>query len=385
MQNVQDLQDKIFFEAKNILDTLAKINTKEELLNKQDLFSEVTERIAFLKLLEKNKESFITEIQPQIIENHEVNAKSESVQHFEDHPFEEDIIEEEVMFTNELNDIENEEFQEVLAETEKAEEPSEETIEVPVFEPSREVEPVAETESVIEALKEPFVEEEILVEPVTQVEAVEEPVAEFEQKVEAENIPAEKEIPMVIENEDPHYAEKIAEKERLFQEQEERRRKIVEFNKEHETKPVDETPVFDNKTEEQHHHDKKFKLANIKGLKTSVQNLFDEDPLEKLEKQQIEPKVVSGSLLKTNIPTDFMEAEKKKPEFKLDLNDRVAFTKVLFKGDENELKHTIDKLNSFKDIEDARKYLSDIYYEKEWNKADEYAQRLWSLVENKFM
>ena len=234
-------------------------------------------------------------------------------------------------------------------------------------------------------MKEPFVEEEILVEPVTQVEAVEEPVGEFEQKVEAENIPAEEEIPMVIENEDPHYAEKIAEKERLFQEQEERRRKIVEFNKEHETKPVDENSVFENKTEEQHHHDKKFKLANIKGLKTSVQNLFDEDPLEKLEKQQIEPKVDSGSLLKTNIPTDFMEAEKMKPEFKLDLNDRVAFTKVLFKGDENELKHTIDKLNSFKDIEDARKYLSDIYYEKEWNKADEYAQRLWSLVENKFM
>lgn len=376
MQNVQDLQDKIFFEAKNILDTLAKINTKEELLNKQDLFSEVTERIAFLKLLEKNKESFINEIQPQIIENQEVNAKSEAVQHFEDHPFEEDIIEEEVMFTNELNDIEYEEFQEVLAETEKAEEPLEETIEEPVFEPSREVEPVAETESVIEALKEAFVEEEILVEPVTQVEAVEEPVAEFEQK----------EIPMVIKNEDPHYAEKIAEKERLFQEQEERRRKIVEFNKEHETKPVDETPVFENKTEEQHHHDKKFKLANIKGLKTSVQNLFDDDPLEKLEEEQkVEPKVDSGSLLKTNIPTDFMEAEKMKPEFKLDLNDRVAFTKVLFKGDENELKHTIDKLNSFKDIEDARKYLSDIYYEKEWNKADEYAQRLWSLVENKFM
>ena len=228
MQNVQDLQDKIFFEAKNILDTLAKINTKEELLNKQDLFSEITERIAFLKLLEKNKESFITEIQSQITENHEVNAKSESVQHLEDHPFEEDIIEEEVMFTNELNDIENEDVQEVVAVTEKVEDLSEEIIEVPVFEPSHEVEPVAETESVIEALKEPFVEEEILVEPVTQVEAVEEPVAEVEQKVEAENIPAEKEIPMVIENEDPHYAEKIAEKERLFQEQEERRRKIPE-------------------------------------------------------------------------------------------------------------------------------------------------------------
>ena len=53
MQNLQDIQEKIFFESKNILDTLSKINSKDELLSKQDLFSEVADRIAFLRILEK--------------------------------------------------------------------------------------------------------------------------------------------------------------------------------------------------------------------------------------------------------------------------------------------------------------------------------------------
>ena len=80
-----------------------------------------------------------------------------------------------------------------------------------------------------------------------------------------------------------------------------------------------------------------------------------------------------------------MEAEKKKNECRLDLNDKVAFTKLLFNGDAEELKTTVDKLNSFNNLEDAKQYLSEVYYEKDWTKADEYAQRLWSLVENKFL
>ncbi len=34
---------------------------------------------------------------------------------------------------------------------------------------------------------------------------------------------------------------------------------------------------------------------------------------------------------------------------------------------------------------EAKEYLSDLYYERKWNKVDEYAQRLWRLVENKFL
>jgi hypothetical protein len=128
--------------------------------------------------------------------------------------------------------------------------------------------------------------------------------------------------------------------------------------------------------------EKKFKLAHIKGLKV-MQQLFDLDPLED-EKTVEEIKEDSGSLLKSNVKTDFMEAEKRKPEFKLDLNDKVAFSKSLFGGNDDELKSTIEKLNSFDTLEDAKQYLSEVYYEKDWSKKDEFAQRLWNLVESKF-
>lgn len=345
MQHVQDLQDRIFFEAQNILETLAKISTKEELVNKQDLLSELSERVSFLKFLEKNKDAFAGNESSQNVNNQHLSSNSEFENNFEDRPFEEDVIEEEVMFTNDLNDIDDENSD------------SEETETVP---------------EVLNHEKPDFHKSQ----PV-----VEEPVVSEE--IQTENSTHEGPVPMIIENEDPTYAERIAEKERLLHEQEEKRRNIVEFTREPHEKVADES-AFEAQKNIESHHEKKFKLANIKGLK-SVQSLFDDDPLEKIEEEKSHTKSETGSLLKSNMPIEFMEATKQKPEFKLDLNDRVAFTKVLFKGNEADLKYTVDKLNSFTDLEEARQYLSDIYYEKDWKKADEYAQRLWNLVENKFL
>lgn len=331
MQNLQDIQEKIFFESKTILETLSRINSKEELLAKQDLFAEVTDRIAFLRILDKNKESFMSgeTIEKPAHEDSRAFSGNEIMSlefnPCEDSPLEEDIIEEEVMFTNELNEIENVE---------------------PLISPEKTVENTVE-------LEEETMEEDLLAD------------------IETEH----------------SYEERVAQKEKEFKELEERRRKIVEFNRE-EVSHAPKPEIFHEEKEPEHHSvEKKFKLAHIKGLKV-VQNLFDEDPLERLEGQKTqiaEPKIESGSLLKTNIPTDFMEAEKKKNEFRLDLNDKVAFTKLLFHGDAEELKTTVDKLNSFNNLEDAKQYLSEVYYQKNWAKADEYAQRLWNLVENKFL
>jgi len=167
------------------------------------------------------------------------------------------------------------------------------------------------------------------------------------------------------------------------------RRKIVEIDR-----PVPETekdkPASDESFEnlEAYQQEKKIKLAHIKGLK-AVQTLFDDDHLERTlpsdKTPPAEKKEETGSILKTNIPTDFMEAEKKKPEFKLDLNDRIAFTKTLFGGSQSELNEVVNNLNSFRTLEEAKEYLSDLYYAKKWSKVDEYAQRLWILVENKFL
>lgn len=337
MQNLQDLQDKILFETKNILNSLTQIDTKEELLSKQDLFIEITDRIAFLRILENNKDFFIVE------ENAIISNDSFNFNRTEDISLNQEDIEEEVQFTNEINNIEEEET----------------TEEISVF-----------SENLVEDNP-----------PANDYEEIDE-INSFLNDIEVE----EKEIPLVVEQEEPNYQERVLQKEKEFLESEERRRTIVEFNKEDLPQSIVTEP-FEDENQDNSLTERKFKLANIKGLK-AVQNLFDEDPLENIQQenfQMIEKPHDAGSILKTNISTDFMEAEKKKPEFKLDLNDKVAFTKLLFKGNDEELKLTIDKLNSFDNLEDAKQYLSEIYYDKDWQKVDEYAQRLWNLVENKFL
>ncbi|QOW11113.1 hypothetical protein Q73A0000_12465 [Kaistella flava (ex Peng et al. 2021)] len=342
MQSLQDIHDKIFFETKSILETLCKIHSKDELLAKQDLFTELTDRIAFLRILEKNEDSFNEILDGKSADNQFNNDNKiidEATEHveFNETDFSDDFMEEEVMFTNELNDFEDE-------------------IEI---------------------------EDKTFSHPLHD-ESIEDPNEEIEiDSISEADLSEDYEIPLIVEQEEPNYAERVAQKERDFEEMEERRRTIVEFTK-HETVVEDEKDSTENKTETpQQQAEKKFKLANIKGIKV-VQQLFDLDTLEEDEPIK-EPQTDQGSLLNTNVKTDFMQAERKKPEFRLDLNDKVAFAKSLFAGNEEELKATIEKLNSFSTLEEAKQYLSEIYYKKDWSKVDEYAQRLWNLVENKFM
>ena len=63
----------------------------------------------------------------------------------------------------------------------------------------------------------------------------------------------------------------------------------------------------------------------------------------------------------------------------------MAFTKMLFGGSQTDLNIAISVLNQFKSLDEAKEYLSDLYYDRGWENVDEYAQRLWILVENKFL
>lgn len=160
----------------------------------------------------------------------------------------------------------------------------------------------------------------------------------------------------------------------------EERRKIKEIEKPQQPQEhaKEEQPSsIDTKQE------KKFKLAPIKGLTSTVKSLFDDDPLDQINEET--EQVIPSPTPSVKISTDYLEAPKKLPDFKLDINDRLAFTKMLFDGSQVELNQMIAKLNAYETLEDAKQYLSDVYYERNWKEADEYAQRLWSLVENKFM
>lgn len=351
IQNLQDIEDKIFFETQNILETLGKITSKEDLLNKQDLIAELSDRVAFLKVFNKNKEFLTFEKQSEIIDNQSLDlyfdeSKDFTEGNYSDDNFGEDQMEEEVIFTNEINESATH-----------------------LHEPQNHIEDAGSQENIAPHSENNLIAEELKSQDIFEIDN-ETSVSEGVSSTSEEILPS--------------YEERIAKKEKEFLEMEERRRKIVEFSK-HETSETPEPQVITDRPVQQTPIEKKFKLSNIKGIK-AVKNLFDEDPLEKVEEEESEQRENEvGSILKTNIATDFMEATKKRQEFRIDFNDKIAFTKLLFAGDEAELRKTVDQLNSFDHLEDAKQFLSEVYYRRDWRNVDEYAQRLWTLVENKFL
>lgn len=336
MQEPQDIQEKIFFETKNILESLSKISCLDELLEKQDLFNALHDNIAFLRVLNKNKSDFQVIWSSVAYEHIETEIPVENSPNdyvtFND-PLYKEVIEEDAFLNNENNEVE--EMPEKL-------EVLEPTISDTVDETYDEVVEIVNIDVNWEVVNDSSVGDDL--------------------KADQETI--------------------IEQKEEDFQETAEHRNDVLTTAQDE----TESTEVFESESEPTDSPrllaEKRFKLANIKGLK--VQSLFQDEEQE-IESNPIVEKIDSKSTLKSNVNIDFMEAEKKKTEFRLDLNDKVAFSKILFSGDEAALKSTIDKLNSFSNLEDAKQYLSEVYYAKNWSKVDEYAQRLWNLVENKFM
>ncbi|MCU7614517.1 hypothetical protein N0B16_08705 [Chryseobacterium sp. GMJ5] len=478
MQNIQDLKDRIFFESKNILSILGKTNNVDDLLSKQNLIDELTERVSFLQQLE-NKIHYYQheatplsgvledESSPSVTQHFSVNVTEEealfnnALNEIENkNQFSNDVMEEEAIFNNQLNEIVENEFHEnivTLAEehSEIPETDSDQNGESENFENENsdfdlqmseidEEETSKQQDRVLSFIDEErvlenaepeddeMVSEEIFGDQVTEEEAIfNNQLNEIDDVngTDSENEEIEKkdsdqkqdhsidmdasgfEDEMLIEESENEYISTDFTHDEIATEnsnvdhiladikktgdefseektQDSDRRKIVEIDK-----PLPETgkdiPPSDESFEnlDTYNQEKKIKLANIKGLKT-IQTLFDDDPLDReIPKQKTESTIKedTGSLLKTNIPTGYMEAEKQKQEFRLDLNDRMAFTKMLFNGSQTDLNQAVSELNRCRNLEEAKEYLSDLYYDRKWNKVDEYAQRLWVLVENKFL
>lgn len=477
MQNIQDLKDKIFFESKSIIDILGKTNNVDELISKQDLLNEMAEKIAFLKLLNKNLEHYSEEnsnfssyqhneilISDNLVTEEEAIFNNELNEIGSKYPGTEEkfkVEEEEAIFNNQLNEIIESDFHENMVNLAEEYQPeaNENFVSDEISDHLKLEEEAVFNNQLNEIDEEPentdqvlsFVDEdriledsepesdddfneEIFNQEVTEEEVVfNDQLNEITDESESVNTEIQQEthiIPDIFEAEDiedeilieeteneyhsnefnhnqeeiitensnveailteikkDSEVEEVKAEELEVKSEDSERRKIVDIEKEEpETNPVNLKSDESFENIEAYRQEKKIKLANIRGLK-NIQTLFDDDPLEReTGHEKIEIPVVkedTGSLIKTNIPTDFMEAEKPRPEFRLDLNDRIAFTKVLFSGSQSDLNNAMTELNSCRNLEQAKEYLSDLYYEKNWDKVDEYAQRLWILVENKF-
>ena len=392
MQNWRESYDKVFEEIKNLLSELSKSDTYEDILAKENEINQLYQKFSFLKV-SQNFEFSSTEIEPlQIIENQLTKSDSNliSVEDFEEENKVAEIVVEETEIHDIFDDVPEVEevhsFEEIDAREDLLEEqvlendPVNEIDEVQNEEQIDEV--ISEISTPLNVIEDIINESEETIETQTPEEILlEEATEKLEPMQDSQfSFAMEKEQPIAeVSNDD--YEARLAEKEAKLKELEENRRKIVEFSKEN-TQPKENTQkVYESQTQAES-HDKKFKLAHIKGLKIA-KSLFDDDHLEEEEKPV--PVQTSGSLLKNNVPTDYMEAPKPKPEFKLDLNDRIAFSQYLFNGSQSELNQVVSILNSFNSLEKAKEFLSDIYYERDWKKVDNYAQRLWTLVENRFL
>jgi len=476
MQNIQDLKEKIFFESRNIIGILDKINHADELASCQDLVNDLAERITLLSLLQKHAahrpeekgdfQPFVTEsasyepYEPVTEEEAIFNNEFNEIPEYEKQAFK-GVTEEEAIFNNQLNEIVENELHETVVHfvEEQSQEPEGHQEAVSGQNWNEDVASHKETEpedsgisGVPESTDEAMEEEAVFNNQLNEIEGFENEISDegnvpnndFEEEerirdgFDASGQEEEKKADMkavipsifdtgmtedeiLIEEHENQFLsssttnmeqgemvtetssvdhmlseiknepseEEGKEKESTLAEINDRRKITDIFNphitsdhKDSEHKPSDKN--FEDL--DAYQQEKKIRLAHIKGMK-AVQSLFDDDHLQigHSHEKTDEIRPDAGSILKTNIPTNFMEAEKARPQFKLDLNDRIAFTKMLFGGSQTDLNEVIGNLNSFKSLDEAKEYLSDLYYERKWNKVDEYAQRLWILVENKFI
>lgn len=359
--------------------TEAEIDKSTDIQEDKDIFSEQLDEIEEHEIPDNSADALNFIDEERIL----ANAEPENDDDIDENMFSREHTEEEAVFNNQLNEID--EFENEISDDQGNlnDFDEEENIRNSFDTDIKNEEKTEITETIPSIFDTEPIEEDLLIEENEDDFTVSEAMIEHgEMAADTSNVES-------IVTEIRHEAAVEEKQEQTILAEINDRRKIVEIDRPVPEKEKDK-PSSDESFEnlEAYQQEKKIKLAHIKGLK-AVQTLFDDDHLERTipseKTPSAEKKEDTGSILKTNIPTDFMEAEKKKPEFKLDLNDRIAFSKTLFGGSQSELNEVVNNLNSFRTLEEAKEYLSDLYYAKKWSKVDEYAQRLWILVENKFL
>lgn len=400
MQSIQNLKENIFSECKKVIEDLSKTQSLEDFLPQFDKISALHEKALFLKNFDLFNSHVSVDLNSFEEQNFQINQLTEERENLKAEYWE--LLEEKNAAIENLElrlrDSEKKEEEIEALEIKIKEAPENFMLNEFVSEEPENNSPVEDIAEIIADNSEVFQEkyadehqENVLENQKLDLESVknDSPVAEIAEIIsdhaEAFQAEYEQEHPdNSVETKEPIVDEFESVKNdhydspNISTESTEDRRHINEFDKKQSDSKEPEITFEDFKSETV--QEKKFRLGKIKGL-SMVKSLFDDD-LEDLE-----PKLVSEKqpLQKSNMSTEFMEAGRPKIDFRIDLNDKVAFTKLLFKGDEDELRATVNQLNSYKTLDEAKEYLSELYYKKDWKTVDDYAQRLWVLVENKFI
>lgn len=380
MQNSHDIQDRILEDVKKIASDIASVESMAGLITNYQKVQGLYEKVAFLKMLEvesidihqrKNELEAMIEANPAHDKSEEALEKEREVEA----EFEEDLSKDEA--SAEIAEIADEEIP-----TEKVNAVVPKTENIIENDYSEEEEYVNTLEKDQHESPEEIVAEDEQTEPVAETEEISEESKEDASITEAEPVITEEETAAAAEEEEGRGNETETTKEAISTEEEHAdEEKEVAKEPEYQIKElfVREEEGSAQMDEEAAH---KVKLASIKGLKPisreEITNITENNEVPEKANQYVNTEE-NTAFTPTNANTSVQTGQ-----FRLDLNDRMAFLKKLFNNDEVEMKYVLERLNEARTLDDAKEYLSDLYYDRDWKPVDEYAQRLWSLVESRF-
>ncbi|HCD9234612.1 TPA: hypothetical protein NEG48_001598 [Elizabethkingia anophelis] len=379
MQNSHDIQDRILEDVKKIASDIASVESMAGLITNYQKVQELYEKVAFLKMLEvesidihqrKNELEAMIEANPAHDKSEEALEKEREVEA----EFEEDLSKDEA--SAEIAEIADEEIP-----TEKVNAVVPKTENIIENDYSEEEEYVNTLEKDQHESPEEIVAEEEQTEPVAETEEISEESKEDASITETEPLITEEETVAAAEEEGRGNETETTKEAISTEEEHADEEKEVAKEPEYQIKElfVREEEGSAQMDEEAAH---KVKLASIKGLKPisreEITNITENNEVPEKENQYVNTEE-NTAFTPTNANTSVQTGQ-----FRLDLNDRMAFLKKLFNNDEVEMKYVLERLNEARTLDDAKEYLSDLYYDRDWKPVDEYAQRLWSLVESRF-
>ncbi|MCT3920063.1 hypothetical protein HZP98_10280 [Elizabethkingia anophelis] len=381
MQNSHDIQDRILEDVKKIASDIASVESMAGLITNYQKVQELYEKVAFLKMLEvesidihqrKNELEAMIEANPAHNKSEEALEKEREVEA----EFEEDLSKDEA--SAEIAEIADEEIP-----TEKVNAVVPKTENIIENDYSEEEEYVNTLEKDQHESPEEIVAEDEQTEPVAETEEISEESKEDASITETEPVITEEETAAAAEEEEEGRGNETETTKEAISTEEEHADEEKEVAKEPEYQIkelfVREEEGSAQMDEETAH---KVKLASIKGLKPisreEITNITENNEVPEKANQYVNTEE-NTAFTPTNANTSVQTGQ-----FRLDLNDRMAFLKKLFNNDEVEMKYVLERLNEARTLDDAKEYLSDLYYDRDWKPVDEYAQRLWSLVESRF-
>ncbi|MDE1205709.1 hypothetical protein [Tenacibaculum larymnensis] len=236
----------------------------------------------------------------------------------------------------------------------------------------------AETmEEILSKVEEVSVEEEVIGDLGADIEKTEQPIQSIQEEEKVEKSVEEK-----VQKEEPledrkvHHLEEDL-KEKFEQEADEIAEKVIEgISEEIITNEIIEQP-FDELEELLHGDadDVKNDVKDVGERKTPTL----EDELQDTISVDVMTDLFTKATPKKSLNDHFQTT------IQIDLNDRIAFVKHLFNGDQNDFNRVVSQLNTIKTEKEAKKFINKmIKPDYDWSEKEEYENRLLEIIERRF-